>query len=350
MTGTNGKSTTTRLLAAATGTLGSTAYSAHGSNMAAGITVALARAPRAPYAALEVDEAFLVPVATELQPTVIVLLNLSRESTRGNLLAAITAGWEEGFRNAAARPDVFVANADDPLVVSVVPDDAPVRWVSDGGGWARDTEVCPRCHGPIRRRPGDWECTDCPLRRPAPDWTLTDTGLTGPDRQSSRLDLALPGAWTRSNAAFAIAAAVELGAEVPAAVAAVAAVTDVDGRYRPFSIDGRSVRLVMVKNAASWTAATTVGGTDPVVLAVEPFGLKDTSPLWEADLDALTGRPVVVTGQRAPDAALRLATSGIAHTVVEDPLTAIRSAPPGPVWVIANYTAFLDLKHALDAD
>ena len=82
VTGTNGKSTTTRMTAAALRTLGgksSVATNAEGANMDAGLVAALAADRNAALAVLEVDEMHVPHVADAIEPAVIVLLNLSRD-------------------------------------------------------------------------------------------------------------------------------------------------------------------------------------------------------------------------------------------------------------------------------
>src|SRR5258705_8827890 len=79
VSGTNGKTTTTRLTAAAMGVLGEVATNSLGANMPTGHTSALARAGRTPYAVLEVDEHYLRQVIEATNPAVIALLNLSRD-------------------------------------------------------------------------------------------------------------------------------------------------------------------------------------------------------------------------------------------------------------------------------
>jgi UDP-N-acetylmuramyl tripeptide synthase len=60
VTGTNGKTTTTRLITAALGALGQdVASNAFGANMEAGLTSALGHARGAPFAVLEVDHFYL---------------------------------------------------------------------------------------------------------------------------------------------------------------------------------------------------------------------------------------------------------------------------------------------------
>jgi UDP-N-acetylmuramyl tripeptide synthase len=162
------------------------------------------------------------------------------------------------------------------------------------------------------------------------------------------LMLPMPGMWTQSNALFSIAAAAALGVEPVVAGAALAKITDVEGRYRIYRYADRDVRLIMVKNAASWDSALSIASSGtPIVLAQEAFGVKDMASLWEIDMRRLAETTVVVAGQRCLDVAARLDADDVEYTLAADPLDAIRSVPPGPVHVIANYTAFLDLRKAL---
>src|SRR6201991_4140995 len=79
VSGTNGKTTTTRLTAAAMQTLGRVASNSFGANMPSGHTSALAKAGSTPFAVLEVDEHYLPQVMAETTPRVVALLNLSRD-------------------------------------------------------------------------------------------------------------------------------------------------------------------------------------------------------------------------------------------------------------------------------
>src|SRR5260370_11390157 len=82
VTGTNGKTTTTRLISAALGALGQeVASNAVGANMEAGLASALGRAPDAPYAVLEVDERYLPAMIQVPPPPAPPLLTLPRAHT-----------------------------------------------------------------------------------------------------------------------------------------------------------------------------------------------------------------------------------------------------------------------------
>ena len=69
VTGTNGKTTTTRLITAGLGALGQdVASNAFGANMEAGLASALGQAQDAPYAVLEIDERYLPAVIEATKP------------------------------------------------------------------------------------------------------------------------------------------------------------------------------------------------------------------------------------------------------------------------------------------
>src|ERR1700680_305476 len=121
VTGTNGKSTTTRMTAAALGTLGPVATNAEGANMDDGLVGALAGNRDAGLAALEVDEMHVPHVADAVDPRVIVLLNLSRDQLdRVGEINHI----EQTLRGGLARHPsaVVVANCDDVLMTSAAYD------------------------------------------------------------------------------------------------------------------------------------------------------------------------------------------------------------------------------------
>ena len=68
VTGTNGKTTTTRLISSALSATGQeVASNAFGANMEAGLVAALGQAPEAPYAVLEVDEKYIPAVLRATQ-------------------------------------------------------------------------------------------------------------------------------------------------------------------------------------------------------------------------------------------------------------------------------------------
>ena len=350
ITGTNGKSTTTRMTAAALSTLGPVATNAEGANMDAGLVAALAAAPDADLAALEVDEMHVPHVSDALSPSVIVLLNLSRDQLdRVGEINHIERTLRAGLARHPAA--VVVANCDDVLMTSAAYDSPHVVWVAAGGGWASDSVSCPRSGEVIVREGAHWYSTGQDFKRPDPDWWFDDSHIHGPGGLSLPMALTLPGAVNRGNATQAVAAAVTLGADPAAAVAAVSAVDEVAGRYRTVELGAHTARILLAKNPAGWQEALSMVDRDAagVVISVNgqvPDG-EDLSWLWDVRFEDFETVPVVAAGERGTDLAVRLGYAGVEHTLVHDTLAAIRSCPPGHVEVLANYTAFLQLNRRL---
>ena len=353
VTGTNGKSTTTRMTAAALATLGPVATNAEGANMDAGLVAALAADRHAERAALEVDEMHVPHVLDAIEAAVVILLNLSRDQLdRVGEINVI----ERALRGGLARhPNtVVVANCDDVLMTSAAYDAPDVVWVAAGGAWANDSVSCPRSGEVIVRDKGHWYSTGADFKRPTPHWWFDaeDGGtLYGPDGLAVPMRLALPGAVNRGNAAQAVAAAVALGADPAAAVAAVSAVDEVAGRYRTVRIGRHEARTLLAKNPAGWQEALSMVDKDAagVVIAVNgqvPDG-EDLSWLWDVRFEHFENTAVVAAGERGTDLAVRLGYAGVEHTLVHDTMAAIASCPPGRVEVVANYTAFLQLQRKL---
>jgi lipid II isoglutaminyl synthase (glutamine-hydrolysing) len=351
VTGTNGKSTTTRMAAAALATVGPVATNAEGANMDAGLVAALASARDAELAALEVDEMHVPHVSDAVEPAVIVLLNLSRDQLdRVGEINHIERTLRAGL---ARHPGATViANCDDVLMTSAAYDSPDVVWVSAGGGWANDSVSCPRSGEIIVREQNHWYSTGTDFKRPSPHWWFDDNFLYGPDGLAVPMQLALPGTVNRGNAAQAVAAAVTLGASAAEAVAAVSLVDEVAGRYRTVRLGAHTVRVLLAKNPAGWQEALSMIDKQAagVVISVNgqvPDG-EDLSWLWDVRFEHFDDTSVVAAGERGTDLAVRLGYAGVEHTLVHDTVAAIASCPPGHVEVIANYTAFLSLNRVLE--
>jgi UDP-N-acetylmuramyl tripeptide synthase len=349
VSGTNGKTTTTRLTAAALEVLGPVATNSFGANMPTGHTSALAKAGSTPYAVLEVDEHYLARVIDETRPRVVALLNLSRDQLdRAKEVAMMAQLWRTAL---AGHPDVHVvANADDPLVVWAAAGRDRVTWFSAGQRWTDDSWVCPESGDAIERADGDWWCTGCWLRRPQPQWQVEENGVRDPLGSWHPVRLQLPGRVNLGNAATALAVAAAFGVRPVMAIPQLGQVASVAGRYAQVDRDGRHIRLLLAKNPASWLEAFDMAAQAPTLLSVnarDPDGL-DTSWLYDVDFAPLRNRPVLITGDRAYDLAVRLEVNGVPFRHVNTFDEAMRSVPPGHLEVIANYTAFQDIRAELD--
>jgi CobQ-like glutamine amidotransferase family enzyme/UDP-N-acetylmuramyl tripeptide synthase len=351
VTGTNGKTTTTRLLAAALGGATRVATSSAGANLPPGLAAALAAAAPGVPAVLEVDEGYLGTVSEAVHPKVVALLNLSRDQLdRVSEVRMVAARWRAALERLSNT--VVVANADDPLVVWGAQGGARVVWVAAGQLWHQDAVGCPACTGRIvYGADGDWACAACGFRRPRPDAALRGDMLVTPDGRDLRIRLVLPGRCNRANAAMAAVAAGALGVDEAVALAAMESVADVEGRFATVAYGESRVRLLLAKNPAGWTELLDMleGATDPIVIGINARVADghDPSWLWDVPFERLAGRPVVATGERCRDLAVRLRHAGVAHVTVPDELEALAAAGASRVEYVGNYTAFQALRRHL---
>jgi UDP-N-acetylmuramyl tripeptide synthase len=351
VTGTNGKTTTTRLITSALGALGQeVASNAFGANMEAGLAAALGQAPDAPFAVLEVDEAYLPAVLQATKARVVALLNLSRDQMdRAAEIWMLARRWRAAL---AAAPDCrVVANADDPLIVWAASQAAQVTWVAAGQRWHEDSWCCPECGSHLKRDDAGWRCGECDFARPAARWVLDGDNVIDSAGQVTELSLTLPGRANRANAVVALAVAEVFGISLAQALPRIREVASVAGRYTQVERHGRQVRLLLAKNPAGWLEAFDVldPARVPVVLSVNaqiPDG-RDTSWLWDVDYRVLRGRRVFVTGERRMDLAVRLEADEVPFELAEGIDDAVDRVAGGSMDVIANYTAFQQIRTAL---
>ena len=351
VTGTNGKTTTTRLITAALGALAQdVATNAFGANMEAGLAAALGKAPDAPLAVLEVDERYLPRVLKATKARVVTLLNLSRDQMdRAAEIWLVARRWREAL---AAAPDCWVvANADDPLITWAASSAANVIWVAAGQRWQEDSWCCAECGSHLLRDELGWRCGECSFRRPAARWVLEGGSVIDSAGRISDLSLTLPGRANRSNAVVALAVAEVFGVDPAHALPRLREVTSIAGRYTRLERRGRQVRLLLAKNPAGWLEAFDVlePAPSPVLLAVNAQGPdgKDTSWLWDVDYRVLRGRPVFVAGERRLDLAVRLEADMVAFDLVDGVDNAVDQVSGPSLDVIANYTAFQHIRVTL---
>lgn len=407
VTGTNGKTTTTRMLFQAAKTNFTVASNSGGDNMTAGILSALMRCPQASVAVLEVDEMHLQTIAQATKPSVIVLLNLSRDQLdRVGEIAVI----ERRIRQAVdENPQAqVVVNVDDPLMTSAAWDATRPVWVAAGKGWSGDSLTSPRTGGAIiysdapYKMPAIAETNGTKLHeggkpfasgndtfvywksvpinelfssvaaphdpsetktfaRPEPQWIWRgETFATGDTLRAIEtqhpnevvVTVNLPGRANRGNALQALVAALALGVDLKDAAQGISQVRNVAGRYAQLEIRGRKIRMLLAKNPAGWMESLTMLNPE-AQLIVGVNGQRadgiDLSWLWDVDFEQLRGKTVIATGERAADLQVRLNYAGV-ETIwaprVED---AVEKALPGRIDMLLNYTAFRDARAEFQA-
>jgi UDP-N-acetylmuramyl tripeptide synthase len=329
VSGTNGKSTVTAMLAAAMGTRGPVVTNDDGANTPGGLVGALTRSA-APQAVLETDEGWLPWAVRRLTPGAVVLLNLSRDQLHRH---PEVRGLAQTWRAVLAGVPVVIANCDDPAVAWAAGAAERVIWVAGGSGWSEDSRVCPACGDLLEWSGPHWACA-CGLARPI---------QTATAREPLAVDL--PGEVNRINARMALTAAATLGVAPEPAATGVASLRQVAGRYGEFAVQEHTVRLLLAKNPASWQQTLRLVADDgrPVLFVFNADGVDGRDPSWLYDVDftPLRGQAVAVSGRRGTDLSVRLAVDEVATLgQFDDAVAAIGRLPAGPVDVVATYTAF----------
>jgi len=395
ITGTNGKTTTARLLRSILREAGLRPVSnREGSNLMRGVAAALTEAAgwngaltagRNSIGVFEVDEATMPLVARAVKPSVVVFTNLFRDQLdRYGEVEAVAEVWRKAAAEFPAEV-TLVINADDPSVSSLrfsARDEVLGYGLDDttvAGGeieHAADARWCTRCgaeleySAAIYAHIGHWRCSSCGNIRIQPDVSCTRVETTTDglaltiDAKGKLVDanVKLAGAYNAYNALAATAGALALGIEPGKIEAGLAASTAAFGRQERFVIEGREVQVLLAKNPAGANQAlrTVIAEPGPLDIAIflndDIADGRDISWIWDVDFEMLAGRArsVTVSGRRAWDMALRLKYAGLGAGVEvagrsENALRrALRGVPEGGrLFVLPTYTAMLEVRDIL---
>ena len=376
--GTNGKTTTTNLVARALEQAGVTvACNREGANMLAGVASALVARPRARHAVLEVDELSTIHVLPALRPTHLVLINLFRDQL--DRAGEIDHVQDTIVAALAASPETtLVVCADDPLSVAVAvrAREAGTPVLSFGidedlhlpADRVPEGRFCPRCGALLTyawhtyAQLGNFACPACGFARPALDFTATDVtvspagvafDLVTPAGATCRIEADYGGTYMVYNLLATVAAATLSGATPEHAQRAISSFHPDNGRLQHFCVGGRDIMLNLAKNPTGLNQNISLALADErpkalfVVVNDNPNDGRDVSWIWDVDFERLRATPSVRTvlagGTRANDVQVRLKYAGIASRIafsVGEALAQVEGEPTDVVcYVLVNYSA-----------
>ncbi|PLS77107.1 MAG: DUF1727 domain-containing protein [Chloroflexi bacterium] len=410
VTGTNGKTTTARMIASVLKAAGlQVLHNRAGANLITGLTAtAVAGADlfgrlRADVGLFETDEAHVPAAIRETQPRVVLVLNLFRDQLdRYGEVDTIARKWRAALETLPATSTV-VLNADDPAVAYLGDGLAckvlyyGLQDIRHGVGAVQhmaDSQFCRRCgtayvYGPVfYGHVGHYRCPNCGLARPTPDVRLERLTLSGiggallaiTDAEGVfDVRLPVPGLYNALNALAASAVALALAVPPPTIRHALESFTAAFGRIERIPIAGRDVLMALIKNPvgasetvrmivgtannpdAHTSAATSADGLPLLNLLVvindKIADGTDVSWLWDADFEQLGDQVghVIVSGTRAADMAVRLKYAGVPPERIEtvpqlglvlDRVLALQPREQ-PLYLLPTYTAMLELRDEL---
>ncbi len=381
ITGTNGKTLTTAL----TVQILKQKYqnimtNSTGSNMMQGITTAfLAHRPQKgqrDLAILEVDEANVEPLCRYIEPKAIVMTNIFRDQM--DRFGEIYTTYNKILDGVKLVPNTtLIMNADVPLFSSVELPNPKLYYgfnhLPDGELLApsnTDGVLCPICEHIIHYKfityssQGKFYCPNCGFKRPELMDQVTAINELRPTSSSFEINqepfaISIGGMYNIYNALAAYSIGRFLDVDVADIQAAFTSNKKIFGRQEVIQVKDKEVTLVLVKNPVGLNQVLQMIESDP-----EDFSLAmllnanyadgiDTSWIWDGEFESLlkSGIPTIITGgERRDDITFRLKVAGVTEQQLQETadldatLRAIENAPTKHVYVLATYTAVLQLR------
>ena len=351
ITGTNGKTTTTNLLASILTQAGkSFTCNQAGANLVTGIAGAMLKDARwsggteVKLAVLEVDEATVPKFCAQITPQWAVVTNFFRDQLDryGELDTTVRL-----VREALPRETVLILNADDPLVAQIGSgrDKAVYYGIEktpqskSESGETREARFCPICGAELSYslfhygQLGIYACPQCDFARPEPDILAGGVGMENEQLMFSvtwekgqpaheGYAVALQGYYNLYNALAAGTAAFKMGIDERTIKSGLAAFQAQAGRMESFALPEGAVTLTLIKNPTGFNQViqTLLAAEGRLALMIvindQAADGRDISWLWDVNFESLAEekhriREVVCSGIRAEEMALRLKYAGL---------------------------------------
>lgn len=376
VTGTNGKTSTTRYLATIFEKAGYQVMSNfQGANLQQGIVTEainhsnLKMDITADVAVLEIDEMTLVQLYDVLKPTEVVMTNLFPDQVdRFGSVEALA----KKINQALDHETTLILNANDPSLVWIGDSHPTYDKVYYGlaeQAFDQPTHAakCPRCGETLHydfsfyEHIGYFHCENCDLHTPAIDILGQNVSLSDGQLIFNNEVINLPQAnlYTVFNTLAALATAYHIGIPIEKIKQGLQAVEQIKGRGETLNFAGKAIYTNMAKNPAGMNQSITsvlaqVSGDYSLILAVNNHEADGVSTAWLNDCDFkrldnghlqqlyLTGMAketlkTVLLAQDMPEEKIRILSPKAALTQL------VADGDAEQYFILANYTALDDL-------
>jgi UDP-N-acetylmuramyl tripeptide synthase len=396
ITGTNGKTTTSRIVSGMLEQNG-IKYIANksGANLSSGAASTLISAltpggrPKVTHALLETDEAAFRSLAPTLKPEIVIVTNFFRDQLdRYGELYTTLDKVREGIKGIPEA--TLILNADDSLCASLGVD-APNKFIyfgmaggvypESGAAVNTDAAFCINCKGRYEYSSvsfghlGHFSCPSCGYGRPRADVECSD--ILSYDNLGSdivveapgmelKVKLALPGLYNIYNALAGAAFGYALGMDSDGISTVLTSFECGFGRMESVAVNDRTLKMILVKNPTGFNQVIryllTQESPCVVVFAINDklADGTDISWLWDVDFEILTlmgetTSAFYVSGIRAEDMAVRLKYAGIStdRIILRKDYPALidealgKAGENGTLYILPTYTAMLDIRKIL---
>lgn len=361
VSGTNGKTTTTKVIAQLLEAQGlRVVTNSTGSNFVRGIISSCLRLTtwrgKLPYdiAVLELDEAHAVQLTHFVAPTGLVALNVMRDQLDRFGEIDTTARLLETVANHTT--DWLVLNANDPRIATITQPDREIAWFGHAASLAPIFAPDDQHHAKNKVRHYQADDPDVLLEQYR-SGHITLKINKHVFKQSINLD----GSHNAINIAAAVACVRCVLADIDdqSIVDSLSGITAAFGRGEAVQLDsGQVVRLQLVKNPSGFTHSLRIAQEQHfdaigIIINDDYADGRDVSWLWDVDFSTLSLHPnIKCGGTRGYDMALRLKYDGvpIKETVldIESLLKSLMSGPKTQdIVIFCTYTSMIALRRVL---
>lgn len=392
VTGTNGKTTTSRMIEKSLADSGIRYFAnKSGANMLPGITAefamnsSLGGKNKYDVALVECDEAAFKMVSKYVDAKCVVVTNVFRDQL--DRYGEVTHTLNSILTGIKNSPNATVCiNADDSLSVSMkeqIPNKVVFYGVESEIYKNRVHEVsdapyCIHCkteyeydyvtYGHL----GGFRCPNCGYRRPDSEVAVEKVIESTADASTIEIrvngehytaTINLPGGYNIYNAIATVAAGKVLGLKDAVVVGALNSFECGFGRMEKFTIENTDIRMILIKNPAgcnqvlNFLSNTTEPSLFVVALNDRYADGTDISWIWDVDFEKLVGiqdklTGIWVTGRRADEMAMRFKYTGLPLEkirVIKDYEQLIEQMvlQSSPVYIMPTYTAMLDIREKI---
>jgi UDP-N-acetylmuramyl tripeptide synthase len=369
VTGTNGKTTTSKLLQSMLETDGKKVIlNSSGANLLNGVASSLILNSNlsvklnADFAIFEVDENVLPLITALIEPEFIIGLNLFRDQLdRYGEIDTIAKKWKDAY--AKLVNTTFILNADDPQIAFLGKDLKTVYYfgISDEKfeikeqQHSADSLLCPRCGQRLSYSAfyfshlGKWHCNQCGLERPS---------------FKNAIDITYPlrGTYAIYDTEAAALTARLIGLSIKQINTGLKNFQPAFGRQEILEIHSRKVEFFLSKNPTSFNESLrTIHNLEAKNLMIilndrVPDGT-DVSWIWDIDFEILVNKKIKLhlAGDRVYDLALRIKYAGINlenSNIFENLDSGISQAlktcnQNETLFILPTYSAMLDARKIL---
>jgi len=387
VTGTNGKTTTSNMIAEIFRENASTyVHNRAGANMMTGITTAFIKATSLSgqrafdYALLETDEANVPLLLQEVDAAVLIITNFFRDQLDryGELDHTINL-----IKNAVqGRSLELILNADDPLQSDFAARTGNKCWyygfddtIYDEliSADSREGRYCVFCGHELSyeryhyAQLGLYSCPNCANHNAELDFTGQNLKMD-PGIHFNVNDLTLQSSYQGFYNAYNILAAVSmgkrLGIEDDVIQRAIYKYQPRAGRMEKFVINGKPCLLVLVKNPTGLNQSLSMLVLDPaqknlfVALNDNAADGRDISWIWDADVETVARpeaqiRQIICSGQRSGDMALRIKYAGFdtdrirIESRLQEGIALAISGESETAFILCTYTALFSCRQIM---